>query len=350
VTASDIAAADRVASVQRVVVQHPVCMAVKPIFVFSVSRSGSTLVQRVIGAHKGVATVSEPWLLLPQLYAFRPRGAQAEYVHPLMVRALNEFCARLPNGREDYRRALHDFVLRLYSTASGPDATHFLDKTPPYCLISEDIMQLFPEGRFVFLWRNPLSIIASTIEAFERWHPTMASNDLFIGLPRLVDAYLANRDRASSTRFEDLTGGDIAPWEQMITGLDLKFERDALQRFAEVTLDGRMGDMTGVNDYSTVSSEPNRKWRTILSNPLRVEWSRRYLRFLGENRLAVMGYDLATLLADLDSIPLGTTSLLGDTARTVRDLAREPIRVRIRRHSLPGPNVVRQLLGKTSAG
>jgi len=321
----------------------------KPIFVFSVSRSGSTLVQRVIGAHKGVGTASEPWLLLPQLYAFRPRGAQAEYVHPLMVTALDEFCARLPNGREDYRQAVHDFALRLYGAAGGPDATHFLDKTPPYCLISDDIVQLFPEGRFVFLWRNPLSIIASTIETFERWHPTMASNDLFIGLPRLVDAYLANQDHVNSTRFEDLTSGDIAHWEQMITHLDLKFEPEALQRFSDVVLGGHMGDTTGTSQYSAVSSEPNQKWRKVLSNPLRVEWCRRYLHFLGEDRLAVMGYDLTSLLTDLDSVPRGTTSLLGDTTRMIRDLAREPVRVRIRRHGVAGPNVVRQLLAKTSA-
>src|ERR1035441_201942 len=139
-------------------------MPIRPIFVFSISRSGSSLVQRVIGAHDGVSTVSEPWLLLPQLFAFRPQGVQAEYVHPLLVSALEEFCEHLPNGRDDYRQELHDFVLRLYGKAADPTATHFLDKTPPYCLISEEIMQLFPEGRFVFLWRNPLSVIASTIQ------------------------------------------------------------------------------------------------------------------------------------------------------------------------------------------
>jgi hypothetical protein len=319
-------------------------MAVTPVFVFSVPRSGSTLVQRVIGAHKGVATVAEPWLLLPQLYAFRAQGVKSEYVHPLMVEALGEFCSQLPNGAEDYRQALRDFVLRLYAQAAGPGATHFLDKTPPYCLIAEEIMQLFPEGRFVFLWRNPLSVVASTIETFEPWHPTMARSGLFIGLPRLIDAYGANRDRVHAARFEDLTSGNQEPWREMITSLDLEFEPDALERFAEVDLGGRMGDPTGVKRYSALSSEPAQKWKTVLANPLRVEWSRRYLRLLGDERLATMGYDGEALHRELDTVPIGTNALLGDIGRMVRDIAREPVRVRIRHHGIAGPNPLRQLL------
>ena len=319
-------------------------MAIRPIFVFSISRSGSTLVQRVIGAHDGVSTVSEPWLLLPQLFAFRPQGVQAEYVHPLLVSALEEFCEHLPNGRDDYRQELHDFVLRLYGKAADPTATHFLDKTPPYCLISEEIMQLFPEGRFVFLWRNPLSVIASTIQTFEPWHPTMSRSDLFIGLPRLVDAYRANRDRAHAACFEQLTSGETEPWREMIAHLDLEFEPDALERFSEVKLGGRMGDPTGVERYVALSSEPNEKWKTVLANPLRVEWCRRYLRFLGDDRLAVMGYDGNQLRADLDALPVGTEALLGDVRRMIRDVVREPVRVRIRRHGIEGPNLIRLLL------
>jgi hypothetical protein len=159
-------------------------MAIQPIFIFSVSRSGSTLVQRVIAAHNDVATVSEPWILLPYLYTLRSRGVTAEYEHELMVTAIEDFCRELPAEEEDYRAELRNFVLRLYEKAAGREARYFLDKSPPYCLIAEEIMRLFPSGKFVFLWRNPLSIIASIIETWKQWHPTMFRSDLFIGLPR----------------------------------------------------------------------------------------------------------------------------------------------------------------------
>ena len=36
-----------------------------PIFLFSLPRSGSTLLQRVLMSHKDIASVAEPWLMLP---------------------------------------------------------------------------------------------------------------------------------------------------------------------------------------------------------------------------------------------------------------------------------------------
>ena len=175
-------------------------MSIQPIFILSNPRSGSTLVQRVIAAHSDVATVSEPWLLLPYLYTLRSQGVVAEYPYPMMIDALEDFCGALPAGGEDYRQELHDFILRLYEKAAGPDARYFVDKSPPYSLIADEIIYTFSEGRFIFLWRNPLSVISSLLETWpanrRQWHPAAFREHLFIGLPRLVAAYRANADRA----------------------------------------------------------------------------------------------------------------------------------------------------------
>jgi hypothetical protein len=319
-------------------------MAIQPIFLFSVSRSGSTLVQRIIGAHAGVATASEPWLLLPHAYTLRPRGVDAEYVHPLLVTAIEDFCAGLPRGRDDYLDELRGFVMRLYEKASGDGATHFLDKTPPYCLVAEEIMRLFPEGKFVFLWRNPLSVVASMIEVWGPWHPTFMSSDLFIGMPRLIAAYEANRDRVHAVRFEDLSGGDESRWTELMAYLDIEFDPDALAGFAKIKLSGRMGDPTGRKQYSALSTEPQRKWKGTLVNPLRREWCRRYLRFLGAERLGTMGYDLDRIVGELDAQPASLDSFAPDLWRAAKDVAKEPIRIRTRSRKLGTPSVIRELL------
>jgi hypothetical protein len=319
-------------------------MTIQPIFIFSVSRSGSTLVQRVIAAHDGVATVSEPWILLPYLYTLRPRGVKAEYEHESMVMAIEDFCRELPEAREDYHAELRSFVLRLYEKAAGGEARCFLDKSPPYCLVAEEIMRLFPEGKFVFLWRNPLSIAASVIETWEPWHPTMFRSDFYIGLPRLIAAYRAHSARAHSVRFEDLIGGDALCWKAMMDYLEIEFEPDALSRFSEVKLNGRAGDQTGVRRYATLSAEPHEKWKSTLSNPLRKEWCRRYLRFLGNERLAVMGYDGEQIIRELNSQPTRTQCLVSDLGRLAGDIVREPVRIQMRRRGIGGPNVLRELL------
>ncbi len=319
-------------------------MPIRPIFIFSVPRSGSTLIQRIIAAHDGVATASEPWLVLPHAYSFHARGVSAEYQHPLMVDAIADFCAELPGGNDDYRRALRKCILGLYELAAGEQSRYFLDKSPPYCMVAEEIMALFPEGKFIFLWRNPLSVVASIIETWEPWRPAMFRDDLFIGVPRLVSAFEKNRSQSHAVRFEDLVSGDERRWKQLMDYLEIEFKPETLNRFAEVKLNGRMGDPTGARRYSSLSAEPQQKWKETLVNPLRRAWCHRYLGYIGTDRLATMGYDRAQLLRELDAQPASTKALLPDLGRLVEDLAREFVRVRTRNRTIGGPNVIRELI------
>lgn len=320
-------------------------MGIRPIFLLSISRTGSTLIQRIIAAHEGIATASEPWLLLPHAYTLRRQGIDAEYVHPLLVEAIEDFGGRLPRGEDDYLEEMRAFALRLYEKAAGAEDAYFLDKTPPYSLVAEEIMRLFPEAKFVFLWRNPLSVLASMVRTWGPWHPTFMSADLFTGLPRLIAAFDANRGRAHAARFEDLVGGEEEHWRALMGYLELEFDPRSLSRFAEVELNGRMGDPTGRKQYSALSSEPEGKWRQTLANPLRREWARRYLRFLGAERLALMGYDQERMLNELDSLPTSFESVLPDAMRTLLDVAKEPIRVRTRNRRVGTPSAIRELLG-----
>ena len=121
-------------------------MTVAPIFIFSLPRSGSTLLQSLVASHPDVGTASEPWLLLPLVYGRRVRGVHAEYRHRLAAAAVDEFIRQLPRGRSSYNEAVRDVVLRLYTEASGENRRYFLDKTPRYHLIVNEIADLVPEG------------------------------------------------------------------------------------------------------------------------------------------------------------------------------------------------------------
>lgn len=319
-------------------------MGVKPIFILSISRSGSTLLQRIVAAHEGVSTAPEPWILLPHAYTLRRRGVDAEYFQDLLATAVEDFSGRLPGGEEEYLAAVRDFALRLYGKAAAEGATHFIDKSPPYALVAEEIMRIFPEAKFVFLWRNPLSVMASMIETWGPWRPTFMTADLFVGLPRLIAAREVDPSRSHSVRFEDAVSGDHETWTELMRYLEIEFDPAALSGFAAVELEGPMGDPTGRKAYAGLSSEPERKWKTSLSNPVRREWARRYLRFLGPDRLAAMGYDQRQLLDELDALPSSYEGLRGDVWQAAKGLAREPLRVRTRNRRLGMPNVVRTLL------
>jgi hypothetical protein len=290
-----------------------------PIFLFSLPRSGSTLVQRVLAAHEDVATVPEPWLLLPQLFALRERGIVADYGQVPASRALREFAGNLPGGRSTYDAELRAFVERLYARAAGEGARYFVDKTPRYHLIAEELFGLFPDARFVFLWRNPLAVAASIVETWGggRWIVDRYRLDLREGVENLVHAFEARRGRAISVRYEDLIGASDDAWRRLFEALDLSFDPGVLTRFADIRLEARMGDPTGARSYDKLSEEPLDKWRSTLRGPVRTRWARGYLRWVGAERLAVMGYDQAELIGEIGGPAPPPRTLASDAARSV---------------------------------
>jgi hypothetical protein len=293
-------------------------MTIRPLFILSLPRSGSTLVQRVLGAHPDIATAAEPWVLLPHTYATRATGAYAEYGHALAARAIREFAASLPDGEETYRDELRAFVLRLYEQAAGGTTAYFLDKTPRYHFIADDLFGLFPDATFVFLWRNPLAVVASTVETWGRgrWKIGRWRVDLFEGLANLVASRERHADSSLSMRYEDLVSDPQGHWPQLFEYLELPFDPGILTSFPSVRVPGRFGDPTGVEAYDALTTRSIDKWRSTLANPFRKRWCRDYLRWIGAERLAVMGYQLDDLLEELDAVPVGTKRLGSDLVRS----------------------------------
>lgn len=260
-----------------------------------------------------MATVSEPWILLPPLYARRSEGVYAEYDHGLAKGAVDDFVDALPGGSADYDAAVRAFAEELYSRAGKPDATYFLDKTPRYHLIVKDVLRVFPDARFVFLWRNPLAIGASIMNTYAagHWNLYLCKVDLFDGLAALVDAYRANEDRVYALQYEDLVAAPERELRAVCDYLELPWTDTVLTDGDTVELAGRLGDRR----RAPVSPEPPGRWQAAFANPLRRRWAQRYLAWVGEDRLATMGYALDDLLAALDADPPGFNGVASDAAR-----------------------------------
>ncbi|WP_456425550.1 sulfotransferase family protein [Rhodocaloribacter sp.] len=292
----------------------------QPVFLFSLPRSGSTLLQRLLGAHPHIATVSEPWVLLPMCYSMRPSGLFSEYNHQFYYRAWKDFVRQLPEGEKGYREALRAFALDLYGRVSPPGTRYFLDKTPRYHLIAGDVMRLFPEGKFIFLWRNPLAVTASIMNTWAegRWNLHVFRIDLFKGLATLAETASKAGDRAFFLRYEDLVSHPEEQMTALCRYLDVSFDPALLQDFSGVRLTGRMGDRWGTAEYQEVSARSLDRWQQQGMNPLRRAWMRRYVRWIGADRLAVMGYDERELMRQLDATPRTMRRLGSDLVRMGR--------------------------------
>jgi hypothetical protein len=300
-----------------------------PVFIFSLPRTGSTLLQRLLAVHPDVSTAAEPWMLLPILYARRERGVVAEYGHRSQVRAFEDFRRRLPRADEDVDEAIRTFALALYEKASDAGSRYFIDKTPRYHLVVEDIIRVFgSSARYLFLWRNPLAVVASIISTWGkgRWKFNAYHVDLFKGLASLTDAFRRYSATAHSLNYENLVREPRAELEACLDYIGLDPLEDLVDRFATIQLPGRMGDHTGVSRYQSVSSEPLDSWKNVIVGPYRRAWARRYLSWIGSERLETMGYDSQLLLEELASTPKLRIGRASDPWYEAMGLAKESVR------------------------
>lgn len=266
----------------------------------------------MLASHSAIATSSEPWLLLPLLSATRTGGVFSAFGHDTAVRAIEDLWGELPNGRADYDQEVRRFVSRVYRKLSDPQAHYFLDKTPRYSLIADTVLDVFADNAAFVLWRHPLAVVASIVESWNdgRWAPYSMKVDLFDGLANLVDVYVRRRDRFVAVRYEDLVVDPESVAERLLDALGLDWEPRVVADFDRTTLVGSMGDKQGVRAYQAVSAAPLDKWKQTLTSPIRKAWCQRYLRWIGQERLAVMGYDLDEIQDELTAIPtrVGTSA------------------------------------------
>lgn len=251
-----------------------------PLFIFSLPRAGSTLVQRLLSQHPQIATTSEPWLLLPLLTMTEPTAGLACYSHGLAAQGIGEFIDALPNGRAAFRERLGEFVTDLYAQQCPGGELYFLDKTPRYYLIIDDIAELFPSAKFIFLFRHPLQVIASILDTWAKGTLRRVYEyrvDISHGIPLLAQAAEKYQDRSVLIHYDALVAEPHENLARLFEFLSLPADLSVIDRIAQTQLPGRFGDQTGARQYQSITSASRDKWRVTLASPYRVWLFRRWL-------------------------------------------------------------------------
>lgn len=278
-----------------------------PVFIFSLPRSGSTLLQRLLLNHETIRSVSEPWILLPLLSMTKSKSEiYAEYQHKRAVKAIQEFVGRMPGGEDEYFELLRNFILTLYQRVCPPGGAFFIDKTPRYYLIIPEILRLFPDAKCIFLFRHPLDIYASIMTTWGNGTFDMANSyiDLYRGARLLTQGYNKYSSRSLRVQYETLVRYPEGELERIFRylGIASNGEGNTDVSSLEPSLNGIMGDKTGIKKYTTVSDASIGTWKTVFASRFRKYVARLYLNELGDNVLEHFGVNLSEALSELDAI------------------------------------------------
>lgn len=279
-------------------------MSTQIVFIASLPRSGSTLLQKMLSASSQVASSAEPWIMLPFWGMRQPAAGRSVYFHHTAANAINDFIAAMPHGEAVYAEAVGAFARTVYGAAALGRPV-FLDKTPRYYLMLPLLRQALPEARTVVLLRNPLAVLASICETFNRgrfiWFEYWL--DWIEGHRCLAQAVREAHDKQVVVRYEELAAAPEASLRTVCDAIGIAYSDDMVNNYKSANLPGRMGDPVGVHRYASVSGASIDKWQGFYDTAYRRRVAERMLRRLDPSDLETLGYPLPRLLEALHAVP-----------------------------------------------
>lgn len=274
------------------------------VFIISQPKAGSTLLQRILAGHPDIQTSAETWLMLHPAYGLRRKGIKTEYNARWASTGVREFLDNYADGRETYLDGIRSFAETIYGRVLEKHGkTLFLDKTPRYTMIIDELVELFPDARYILLIRNPLAILKSELHTYigDDW-PQLAKfgPDLLDAPRRLVAARDRLGDAGFEIRYEDLVSEPEANVKVLCDFLDVTFSPAMLDYSGTPAPVGRMNDPVGVHRHTAPSVESLDKWKALGTDRQLRHFALSYLEAVGDKTVSALGYDPARLRAEIE--------------------------------------------------
>lgn len=293
----------------------------KIIFIISMPRAGSTLLQRTLATHPRIySKISEPWLAL----RFFPAREGVQTVSDVGWRAMEasyaelvtDSCAAQQAYDQAVAGAMKGFYGQLMVHAGAQEADHYLDKTPRYLLILKQLIRAFPDEKFILIQRNPLAIAASAINTWSKrgeWNLFSMNVDFHAGFQEMGEVLAAKPPSVHVIKYEDFVSAPEEELGKIAKHLNIQAEFK-LNELGGVN--GTYGDPTGVHRYgSKISDASLEAWVPVFAPYWRRRWAIRHLNAIGRERLAMMGYDYEKIMMNLCSVPVTYSRMLEDPIR-----------------------------------
>jgi hypothetical protein len=277
-----------------------------PIFIVGPSRSGTTLLSRMLDAHTSLAIFPETWcyVVLDRLGCFEEFSNRWQYILFLnqvwdslrqyqdpAARVLAEEAAKRPSYSGPVRPVLQSFG-RAYAAARG--AARWGEKTPGHVLWLTQIRSLFPEAKILVCLRDPLDVVSSYDE---RWGGGRADTTYLMRASAQVRHYLQHflqepafpADQILAVRYESLTARPREVLQEICQFLEVEFEPGMLEFYR--------------NPANVEPDTPEGQYHRLLTQPATTERVGRYRTVFSESQIALIESCLGDGMSQLGYSP-----------------------------------------------
>jgi hypothetical protein len=278
------------------------------IFIISQPRSGSTMLQHILGSHSEVCTFPEPWFMLHLAYGLRQSGIKAEYEAQFAYLALNDFLKRIPGGEVNYIDGIRKMAFQLYGKAlESSGKKYFLDKTTRYYFIVPELCRIFPKAKFIFLLRNPLAVFSSLLVYFKgNWKGFLKEDrkhDILSAPNLILDGIKQFGEKAVVVHYEEIVSEPERTISNLCKGIGISFETGMLKYDDKVHFKGRVFvDQKSIYKHHSPVKDYKDNWLNQLSeSPQNIVLAKGYLSTLGRETVSSFGYSYDDLYEKLNS-------------------------------------------------
>lgn len=229
------------------------------VFLLSMPRSGSTLLNLMLGSHPDISAPPEPWIVLavadffglgnlrdlPYERKWAQIAAIEFLLRPERVKsgALADLLSQFSRSEaiSPFEKTKKFLDLAYASQLDGRGETLLVDKTPRYYVGLNLIDSLYPRAKRLLLLRNPLDIFASYKAAWGFSRDIFTPEGLAVQCRDFVEGLFAfdeysrlHPDSCEVVRYEELCADPGNTLRRICRGLGIEFSKEML-RFNENT-------------------------------------------------------------------------------------------------------------------
>ena len=279
------------------------------VFLISMPRSGSTLLQKILEQSDQINTLGEPWLMLPLLAGYDEDLIDAKYGQHLNVKAKEEFL-RHTNNSEIINQAQQVYADSIYSSIiRESDKRYFLDKTPRYIYIVNRLKEIYPKAKFIVLLRNPAAVISSYAHTWYKDSFIKLSEDRFCrydfekGFEQLANFANSEFKNKHVIHYEDLVSKPDEAVSKLFGYLNLKYNEKYINYNNEKSSSKKFmfGDPKTVYSKTRPDQLHAEKWlRDVEKNNTQYDLLK-LLNILPKGVIGALGYQETAIKHKLDA-------------------------------------------------
>lgn len=270
------------------------------VFLISQPRSGSSLTQQLLLNSKGITSAPESWQMLSLIHTYKKTNNSDGYNPKQTSINFLDYLNNIDHGLDIFKQQIKDLALKLYAYNTNGDC-YFLDKTPRYYHIINELYELFPQAKFVFLVRNPLSVFASILDHnFKGNYVKFLSSkdrveDLFTA-PVEINKALKTYNNKILVKYEDLIENPEQELLKIFNYLELELPQDVETYKVKDTFSNTEAiDTKSLKKHSKPSDSYLNSWKKTINNTQKKKLALDYIEALSIKHVDYFGYDLKDL-------------------------------------------------------